>query len=92
MFVTKATICGALALAATSGVEVVDLRGCREPARLASLAARTGRLVIVGHGDSRPLAAAQGGAFWRLEARPVSLHAAAGAHALAAAVSESLTP
>lgn len=82
----------AMALTATSGVEVVDLRGCRDPERLAALAFRTGRIVIVGHGDPRPLAAAQAGAFWRQEARPLSILAAEGSSVLAAAVSESLTP
>ncbi|GDX78995.1 pyruvate dehydrogenase E1 component beta subunit [Deltaproteobacteria bacterium] len=82
----------ALALSSTEGVEVVDLRGCRDPKTIAALAARTGRVVLVGHGDPSPLAAVSEQAFWRLEARPLSIQAAAGASALAAAISDSFTP
>ncbi len=82
----------ALALRHTEGVEVVDLRGCRDSSTLAALAARSGRVVIVGHADPRPLAAVVEQAFWCLEARPLSLHAAAGPSALAAAISDSFTP
>lgn len=76
----------------TEGVEVVDLRGCRDPQIIGTLAARTGRVVIVGHDDPRALAAVLDRAFWRLEARPLSIHAAAGPGALAAAISDSFTP
>lgn len=81
----------ALALSGTEGVEVVDLRGCRDTKTIGNLAARTGRVVLVGHGDPRPLAAVSEHAFWCLEARPLSIHAAAGPAALAAAISDSIT-
>ena len=82
----------ALALDHGGDAEVVDLRGCRDAARIAPLVARTGRVIVAAHGDATALLATLGEAFWRLEARPVSLPAGAGPEALAAALSDSLTP
>ena len=46
--------------------------------------------MVVGHGDERVLLATLGEAFWRLESRPVALHAGEGAEALSRAVDEAL--
>ncbi|MSQ01747.1 MAG: hypothetical protein EXR71_07620 [Myxococcales bacterium] len=81
----------ALALAVTRDTEVIDLRGCRDPDRLAALFGRTGRVVLVGHGNE-PLVAALGDSFWRLETRPVFVPVTAGADALEAALSHSFSP
>ncbi len=82
----------AVALGTPGDHEVVDLRGCRDAARIGALIAHTGRAVAVGHGDPRVLAAVYAQTFWRLESQPAHLSAAAGAPALGAALSESLTP
>jgi len=82
----------ALALAAPAGPEVVDLRGCRDAARIGAFVARTGRAVVVGHDDPQVLAAAFSVPFWRLEAPPLALPATAGVAALSAALTESFTP
>jgi pyruvate/2-oxoglutarate/acetoin dehydrogenase E1 component len=82
----------ALALESAGGAEVVDLRGCRDPTVIGGFVAKTGRAVVLGHADPRVLAAVNAAAFWRLEARPLSLPANAGPEALAAALSDSFTP
>lgn len=81
----------ALALAHGGSAEVVDLRGCRDATVIAPHLARTGRVVLVGHGDAAPLHAALGPAFWRLEAQPLAVHARDGADALSRALSETLS-
>ncbi len=81
----------ALALDTPGDAEVVDLRGCRDAAVIGAHVARTGRVVLVGHGDATPLHAALGSAFWRLEAQPLAVHARDGAEALSRALSETLS-
>lgn len=78
----------ALALGVDGDFEVVDLRGERAPEALSPWLSATGRVVIVGHGDQRPLLTTLGGAFWGLESRPLALHAREGAEALAQAIAE----
>ena len=80
-----------LALAVATDAEVIDLRGCRDPARLGALFGRTGRVVLFGHGIE-PLVAALGESFWRLETRPVFVPVTAGADALRAALTDSFSP
>ncbi|MBM4390622.1 MAG: hypothetical protein FJ090_05830 [Deltaproteobacteria bacterium] len=80
-----------LALELAGDAEVVDLRGCRDLATISPHLARTGRVVLVGHGDPAPLRAALGPAFWRLEAQPLAVHACDGASALSRALSETLS-
>ncbi len=81
----------ALALASGGESTVVDLRGCRDAARIGALVAPTGRAVVLAHGGDA-LLAVLAGAFWRLEAQPTFVHPRDGAAALGAALAEALTP
>lgn len=77
-----------LALGTSTG-EVVDL-GVADPALVAERVRRTGRAVLVTHGDVSPLLSAIQQAFWTLEAPPLTVHAHEGVDAVARAVSETL--
>lgn len=78
----------ALALATPVG-EVVDI-GVADPALVAERVRRSGRAILVTHGDTSPLVSVIQQAFWTLEAPPLTVNARDGVEAVSRAVAETL--
>lgn len=75
---------------ATEGPDVVDLGDAAAASSLGESVRRTGRVVILTHGDTSPVSDVLASAFWHLEAPPAFVRAVDGAEALSRAIATTL--
>ncbi len=76
----------------TAGADIVDLGDTSSVSSLGESVRRTGRVVLLTHGDTSVVSSVLAEAFWHLEAPPVHVRAADGVDALARAIAETLDP